>query len=298
MGQAKERKRNDPTYGKPSKMRGLIISCPIEIDDDMSFSVRSPFLDKQDLRSSLLYWDRLAWPTGFIGFAEDPDTTFLESSGILLRPNYRIGGTGAEVVIKPQMIALDEFERKSPGVWSLGQSENSILLKSGVGEPSRGTLLSLLNCLPVPSEDVALSDIIDFKTKRRDELLAFREHLENLVDEIQSHHDSEAALMQKLKEMDAACADVITVAREWQLPVKLSNLKASFNFDLAKAATDAAKVWSSSEVFNLGHTSRAIAAGAAALSSQLKISRDFSLRSFRRERSPFSYVHEARQILI
>lgn len=294
MGQAKYRKEHEANYGKPSMVRGLIISSPVKVDDKGVMEIAAG-LDPQDLRSSLLYWDRLAWPTGAISFGPNQDATYLLDAGILTMPSYRVGGRDAELVLRPQLLALAELNQSQPGVWSLGQSENSVIMSSGAGVEGSGTLLSLLRSLPVPSNEASLAEILEFKQRRRDELLAFRTHLEAMVKEIESASDSSAALQAQLKRLDEACATLIATSREWQIPFKMSDLKVSFNFDLAKAGADAVKAWVTAGAIDLGITAKAVAATAGAVSSQFTVKSDVSLRSFKRTASPFSYVHHARQ---
>lgn len=52
--------------------------------------------------------------------------------------------------------------------------------------------ISLVNCLPVPREDVSLEDLIDFKSKRKQELYALREkirELENSINKSESYRE-------------------------------------------------------------------------------------------------------------
>ena len=66
MGEAKLRKQTDPNFGQVPKnglsYRGLVVSPPIEIEGNRLFA-KSSNLDAQELRFSLLFWDRLVWPS-------------------------------------------------------------------------------------------------------------------------------------------------------------------------------------------------------------------------------------------
>ncbi len=94
MGEAKRRAASDPNFGKakPPKL-GLVVSPPIEIQGT-SLHVRSSNLDPQELRYSILLWDSLVWPSSrAIYMSSGPDEAFLESAGILTRPDYSFSGT-------------------------------------------------------------------------------------------------------------------------------------------------------------------------------------------------------------
>jgi len=135
MGEARHRKEHDPNFGrvpKDANNRGLVVSPPIEIDGTKLIA-KSSNLDPQELRFALLFWDRLVWPSSrAIHFASGPDEVFLESTGILTRPDYTIYGDAAQEIAKGQIQAFLDLERSEPGVWALAQGENSFLLKDGL----------------------------------------------------------------------------------------------------------------------------------------------------------------------
>jgi hypothetical protein len=67
-----------PEFLEPTQ-RGLVVSSPLVIQGGRIF-VGSSNLDPQELRFSLLFWDRLAWPASRnIHFGSGPDEQFLES---------------------------------------------------------------------------------------------------------------------------------------------------------------------------------------------------------------------------
>ena len=307
MGQAKQRKASDPLYGKPDldqasdtfnrahspTLRGLIVSNPIKIEGT-TLSSSSPHLDVQDLRSSLLYWDRLSWPKNpIIGSPPNNDEKFLRDEGVLIRPKTEIKGGGqiTDIFQTFSIALLQHYEKTLPGIWSIGNSTNSILVNEGAKATLDGTLLQLYNAIPVPAANVPLNEILEFKQKRHAELLSLRAHFKSLVTEIQGSADSVDALNSKLAEVDHACANLISVTREWQVPVKLSSINASLNFNIGKGFESAAKAWTAAGDLGLGQTGAVLAAVAAGIQSQIKISPDISLRSIRKGASPFRYAY-------
>lgn len=300
MGQAKFRKENDPEYGKAKPtVRGLIISPPMVVSGD-TVRITSSELDPKDLRASLLYWDRLAVPastTISIG-EEDSDAKYLESAGVLYRPKYPISGSMSDIMMRLPALALEDYEKTSPGAWSIGGGENSILTLGGYTTAQEGILISLYGATPIPSEEVPLPEILNFRQKRRDELLSFRAHLDSLAQEISSSKDTQAELKRKLSELDKACSDLAKVCQEWQSPVYLGDLKASLNFSLVKAIASAATAWAALGKIELGLTSQVIASTLATVGSQFEIKKDIKFRSIKRDSSPFKYVYEAQKFLL
>jgi hypothetical protein len=79
--------------------RGLVISCPIEVASG-SVLVKRADLDPQELRSNLLFWDKLDFPDQFyIGFGLGPDSEFLLKENILQRTKVDLpGGEMGEIL--------------------------------------------------------------------------------------------------------------------------------------------------------------------------------------------------------
>src|SRR3989442_5161137 len=103
MGDAKRRKQADPNFGRIPKRpahRGLVISPPLEIEGERLF-IKSTSLHPQELRFALLFWDRLVWPSSrAIHIASGPDEQFLESAGVLRRPDYTFNGDAAQGIAR------------------------------------------------------------------------------------------------------------------------------------------------------------------------------------------------------
>jgi hypothetical protein len=298
MGEAKRRRQIDPTFGRVPKSaihRGLVVSPPIEIEGSKLF-VRSTNLDPQELRFALLFWDRLAWPSSrAIHFGSGPDEAFLESAGILTRPEYTFNGDGAQGIARGQIQAYRDLERSEPGVWALAQGENSFLLKDGLIEEGKGALVELHRAIPVPTKEVPLAEILEFRQRRRDELLLLRYQLESFASEIDGSADKSSALQKRVTELDQACANLLAVGKEWQFPVHLSNLKASFNLSPTKFLPSIAGGWKMGEPYGL--TAATAAAAIFGGVSTLDIKSDFGLRSARLPASPYRYAYQLHEEL-
>lgn len=298
MGQAKQRKERDPLYGNyRNTVRGLIITTPISIKGD-SISISHARLDPQELRSNLLYWDRLLLPTtNFVTGYDTEDLSFLKSCGILETPTFNINGAMTTEIAALPWKALAKCESDAPGVWSVGEGINSIHNANDMRMGRPGCQIQLYNALPTPSEDVPLSEILEFRRKRRAELLAFRSHMDNMIQEIEGSSDSEEGLKIKLKELDKTCANLASVCKEWQTPFKLTNVKATFNLNLEKAIGSAVSTWITLGKVELNTTTKAIASGIVAVSSQFKLEREYNWQSIKRKGSPFKFLYEAQKNL-
>lgn len=292
MGEAKYRKMIDPNYGKPSPAtRGIILSVPIVIEG-VQAHVRKSDLDEQDLRSTLLYWDRIALPiSNIIYMPGGVNVDYLESCGVLDRIPYFFEGDGVQSLIEAQYRALADLERKQPGCWSLGAGDNSLFVKHEVATLEKGSLLTLYNALPVPKENTPLQEILEFKQKRHTELLLLRSHLDSLTAEIASKNDSVDELNKKMAELNVACSDLIRTTKEYQLPVYLANMNASLNFEATKVAGTAIAVWASTTTLGLGTIGAAAASFASAAATTFNLKADIKFRSLKRPSSPYRYAY-------
>lgn len=297
MGEARRRKESEPNFGRVPKTgyRGLVVSAPIQIEGS-SLYAKSTNLDPQELRFALLFWDRLVWPSSrAIHFGNGPDEDFLESAGILSRPDYTFNGNAAQGIARGQFQAYKDLEHAEPGVWALAQGENSFLLKEGLADEGKGALVELHRAIPIPKHDVPLAEILEFRQRRQDELILLRLQLESFVSEIEGSEDKVSALHKRLAELDQACANLLVVGKEWQFPVYLSNFKASFSLSPAKFLPAVAGGWKFGETYGL--TCASAVAAVAGVVSTLEIKGDYGLRSMRRPTSPYRYAYQMHEEL-
>jgi hypothetical protein len=246
MSEAKRRKLTEKNFGRVPKaatFRGLVVSPPIEIEGSKLFA-KSSNLDPQELRFALLFWDKLVWPSSrVVYFASGPDETYLEEAKILSRPEYTFYGDAAQGIARGQIKAYQDLDRANPGAWALAQGENSLLLREGLAEEGTGIFVELHRAIPIPKHDVPLDEILEFKRRRYDELLLLRYLLESFVSKIAGSADKQQAREKCITELDQACADLLTVGKEWRFPIYISNIKASFNLTPLKLLPAVAAGW-------------------------------------------------------
>jgi hypothetical protein len=292
MGEAKRRAAKDPSFGKPK--RGLIVSCPMAIDG-ARLTIKSSSLDPQELRSSLLYFDKLAWPTNkaiHVG-GSGPDVDFLSAAKVLELPHVTlIGSFGVEAVVFAQAQALRDLDEKNPGTWAIAQGENSLLVKNGTLTDKGGLALELYRAVPVPDKDVPLNEILEFRLKRYDELQALRNEIDRLVSEINASEDPKATIEDVLYRIDRECSAAIRVCSEWQFPVRLSSLKTSFDLKPFAMVRDGLGAYVGATALGTTAvlTAALVGAAAAAATVSLKITPDFGWRGLKDRSSPYRYV--------
>jgi hypothetical protein len=169
------------------------------------------------------------------------------------------------------------------------------LWKDGLADEGEGALVELHRAIPVPKHDVPLTEILEFRQRRRDELILLRHQLESFVAEIEGSADKSIALQKCVAELDQACSNLLAVGKEWQFPVYLSNIKASFSLSPQKFLPAVAGGWAMGLPYGL--PAATAVAGAFGAISTLEIKGDYGLRLMKRPRSPYRYAFQMHEEL-
>ncbi|MGX5805236.1 DUF6236 family protein [Bradyrhizobium sp. Arg314] len=211
-------------------MRGLVVSPPIRVDGG-SVYLASSGLDPQEMRSNLLFWDRLDFPAqNMIAFGLDADAQFLKSAGVLQRTVVGIsGGSMGDVLRAAHVGAFRLLDKNEPGQWSIATGERSLSFASNDIDEGRGVLVKLYNAIPVPNKDASLVDILEFREKRRSELLALRHHLESVYQRVIAAGDGPLAWNTEVEQLQKAVADHLKAGREAPFKLRLADISASLN---------------------------------------------------------------------
>lgn len=213
-----------------SAQRGLVISAPAQIaGKHVNLSGR---LDTQELRFSLLFWDKLDMPTNnLIHIEGGPEVEFLQSAGILRRTGIDVEGGGDMSAILPLIhwAAYRQIDAAEPGMWSLGSGKNSTPIPPQDLAFGRGILVRLHDAIPVPQKDVPLADILEFKVKRQNELLALRHHLDAIYQKILAAGDGELAMRSEVDALERSILDYINAAKGIAIPFVNMSFDANLN---------------------------------------------------------------------
>lgn len=271
----------DPGY------RGIVVCPPLTIDGQR-IHIRQSWLDEQELRFSLLFWDRLCWPTGDIHLGDNEESKYLGQCGILERPHYKRGPGGGQSILLGQIAAYEDLERKHPGSWAMAQGDNSLMVKGGIGDIGKGAMIELIRAVPIPDKEVPLYEILKLKDRYQDELTRFRVHLEGISKEVSNSLEPSAALESHLKEINSACSDLMALGKSWQFPMHVSSFKASLNLRPSLVG----KVMGAWEIGGVWPAEiAALAAAATGVWNGVKIDTDLGIRSIKAPISPYRYAY-------
>lgn len=261
------------------KKRGIVISPPFEPLPSGVKCGGSP--EPVDIRKYLLYWDKIDYPTNnIIHIGGNSDIDFLEKYGILKRSIIQLVGSfilDDKIFLATQQAAYEQNERDEKGCWSLAQLSNNPLFVNSLQKQCLE--FELYNCLPVPECDVPLYDILQFKEKRKDELMELREYLDELYLSIIGSEDPNRALNVALDKTEKALNNIDRTLNESGINKITESLKGilSDNIDLNIAI---------SSYFAGGHKI-ALGAGAFYLCRKLLSAPNFSTNDVQQ---PINYI--------
>ncbi|MEK3756725.1 DUF6236 family protein [Bacillus sp. FSL K6-6483] len=210
-------------------MRGIVISPKFEVfGTTIGFGFTG--IEGFDLRKYLMYWDKLDFPNNSaLGISSTPDIDFLEKCGVLQRTFIQTKGNLEKVFPEAQLSAFRKNNKKEPGCWSLAQSTSKLnLLKEDV-EQSRVLEVELYQCLPVPTEDVSLDEILEFKQRRNDELLEFRFLMDRLYLDTIEAGDFERARTHNIELLQKKIVDIDRLMNESMISRIKTNLSANID---------------------------------------------------------------------
>lgn len=207
-----------------SSKRGIVISTPIIAKTGL-LQIDAVPLNAQQLRYWLLFWDKLNLPQ-FDSCYIDPgkEGEFLKNVGILERhqvDNVIISMSDDPTNDRPEeqfqyhfLKAFRELDAKEKGVWSIATGDQAISLDDDEFDEGRGILFRLHHAIPVPAKDVPLDDVLKFKEKRRDELLALRYHLDAAYLRITTSPDRPFSLNSELAAIELALIDLSNSSKQ------------------------------------------------------------------------------------
>ncbi len=274
-----------------AKFRGLVISNPVRLKDG-ALEVISSNVSPQELRFALLFWDKVDFPdNNIISTGATPEFQFLMDEGFAQRTRIEpvIFGTlsGARVFRDCHVAAFERLNKENPGSWAASSEFGAFIFNENELDAGRGLLVTLHDSLPVPDQDVPLQDIMEFRTKRRSELLALREALDEAYLRIAASPDRDFALSSEVARLQRACTDYLNSAKGFGLDFRMMDMTANINLVSAAIAGSAAFAASASAPLAIG--------AAAAASIGVKVGPALKLKQA--PNSPFQYVaHYHREV--
>ncbi|MEG0259612.1 MAG: DUF6236 family protein [Lysinibacillus sp.] len=279
-------------------MRGIVINPKFEILEE-GVLLKTTHIEPEDLRKYLLFWDRIDFPSNnVIYLGDNVESQFLINAGIMQRTMHQLNGFSGNMehlFADLQYKTFLDNNKKEKGMWSIAQTSNQLILNPNDLIKKRAIEFELINCVPIPTVDVPLETILEFKTRRNDELLAFRNAIDKLYEEIINSLDDDRAKQRIFTEIQLNSNDLIRVMGESRIKMILQNIKAEFSLtDLAKGI--GAGIFATS-VLDIPAVASVV--GVSILSTvNVKVDDLFQPKGITDELKPYAYLYHAHKQLI
>jgi hypothetical protein len=209
-------------------MRGIVVTPEIEILGNRGMTIKSSNISPKHLRQYLLYWDKIDFPmSNIIHFGDSPETSYLKEVGFLKRSFVKIQSSGelTDLFLKSQLKAFNQNNKLEPGSWSIAQPNRRLILDEKSCFLKENLEVELYSCLPVPTNDVSLDDILKFKERRKDELLEFRILMDKLYLETTDSSNLERMRVKNIELLQHKIVELDRLMNESQISRFLGSLK-------------------------------------------------------------------------
>ena len=194
---------------------------------------------------------------------------------------------------------IDEFldlERGEPGQWTLSQGEGSFVMKNKNFVEGRGQLVTLSRAIPLPDPNYPLHDLLEFKQKRRDEIVALTHELDKFFSQIANAKDADFEMSRLVRVVDKQCSDMLKAAKESKRKFYLGDLSFSLSLDSIESAANRIIAWEAGGIVATGLPIVGGVLGGAA--SLVSFSRGIGARNLVTRESPFRVVSSIHKELV
>ena len=174
--------------------RGIVITPNYKILNGGQGIQLSGGVEPVNLRKYLLFWDKIDYPTNnMIHYEGGPDIDFLVQEGIAKNTEVRFQRIEANengfIFLASQMAAFEKNNEVEGEEWSIAQPTNVLLVPDALAKTQGCLEFELYEAVQIPTSNVPLQDVFEFKQKRTPELLALRDSMDSIVDQIMGYQD-------------------------------------------------------------------------------------------------------------
>jgi hypothetical protein len=197
-----------------------------------------------------------------------------------------------ELFLNAQIQALNNNNLNKNERWTLGQGNLNLLLPKDEVERKNTLILDLYNSLPIPATDVPLDDIINFKEKRRDELMEFRNSMDKIYLSIINSGDIDISKSVAIKDLEKKIIAINKVMNESKIKKLLGSVKV--NIDINSLIIGGAGYIIGKET---GNSIMLASLGLAASSIKLRIDKQLIPKHIPDNLSDFAYLYYSQKEL-
>lgn len=215
--------------------RGIVITPNYNIlNGGHGLQINGP-VEPTNLRQYLLFWDKIDYPTNnMIHYGAGDDLDFLIQEGVAKSTSVHFrelrGDQNGLLFLAAQMATYEENNKNAEQEWSIAQPTDHLLIPQQYAKIQGCLEFELYNAIHVPTGDVPLPEVYEFKKRRNDELLALRDSMDLVVDSVLTAQDIPKRKIKVLNKLHRDLNDFNRVMKE----TKFERVKRS----LTAVATD------------------------------------------------------------
>lgn len=213
-----------PKNSLKGEERGLILSPPIAISADM-VKYRSE-LDASELRAGIMYWDKICFPKNNVfEFGLSDDAGFLIQEDLAFQTSFVVAGSYPhnELVERTYTESLLCLQ-KDGGNWALARGDKSLSVVEDVAAID-ALSFKIHSGIPIPDRDVPLNEILEFKHRRTDEIIALRHAIDDVCVEIYNDPEGLEGESSHIRTLNDAILDHLKSTKEAKFRSLLSGVK-------------------------------------------------------------------------
>ena len=145
-------------------------------------------LSLDEMRYYALYWDKVVIPSNNLVHIGVPQEDAFISAGAIERPNIGFQGSYGgnqltDAILSCQSIVAKELVKDKTMDWVIQQFGDECILLDNYSEERNTLRIDLAACLPVPTGEVNIHDILEFKEQRKNEFITLHEYLDEFYEE-------------------------------------------------------------------------------------------------------------------
>jgi hypothetical protein len=219
--------------------RGIIASPGIITPLAGSFRMERS-LSAEELRYFILYWDEIVIPGNNLVYIGVPGEEELIKCGAISRPRIAFQGSfqGDQVtnaILGCQGIVAEQLVKRTDTDWVIHQIGTTLSVLRNFSERRNMLRIVLAEALPVPSPDIPVAELLEFKSRRRDQLVEMHEALDAVYQEVLAAPDSDLAARKAISQLKRTIESVNTVTAKELRSEKKYSISVQFNLDGARA---------------------------------------------------------------
>lgn len=206
-------------------------------------------ISPEELNYLTLYWDKLVSPTNnfiHLGLINEDE---LIKCGVLTRLRFVEHGfmDGTRMTnfhARTHIDALNFLKKNEADVdWRMHFFNNEVAIHKDKADRKEVLRFELADLLPVPPKDIPLHEILEFKERRKDELLSLHGYLDELYFEVLKSGDFDLQRAKAISGLRTSLDALNRLNNEgWRSPIRF-NLSTSFEFDLSQVVSAGSAVY-------------------------------------------------------